>query len=146
MDTTETTKLQAALERALVALEAGDAHAAERAVRAALQETGAVQMLTPAQAARWLGVDSHYAVLGFIKSGFLPFVRDEDQIYLPFADLQQIDDHPDVALIRRLDALHREIGDFGVPDGLTEEYLEMLSATRPGTYPWQRDASRNDAA
>ncbi len=142
----ETTKLQAELERALAALEAGDTHAAERAVRAAVQETGAEQMLTPDQAARYLGVDSHYAVLGFIKTGLLPFTREDGEIRVSLAHLQRIDEHREVALIRRLDALHREIGDFGSPDGLTEEELETLSATRPGTYPWQRDASRNDAA
>lgn len=137
----ETAKLQAELERALAALEAGDTHAAERAIRAAVQETGAEQMLTPEQAARYLGVDSHYAVLGFIKTGLLPFTRENGEIHVSLVNVQRIDDDPRVKMIRRLDALHREIGDFGVPDGLNQEQLDFLSSMRPPIYPKQQDAT-----
>lgn len=145
MATTETTKLQAELAHALAALEAGDTHAAERAVRAALQETGAAQMLTPEQAARWLGVDSHYSVLGFIKTGLLPSEREDGQVRVSFAHLQEIDDDPRVQQIRTLDALHWEIGDFGVPDELSQEQLDFLSSMRPPIYPKHEQPSPDGA-
>lgn len=139
MATTETTKLQAALERALVALEAGDVHAAERAVRAALQETGVEQMLTPAQAARWLGIQLPEIVSLWYKQGFLEGKREDEHFRIPLSELERVDDSPEVRGIRAADAAHDASREFGVEEGLTQEEMDMLSATRPGILPWQRE-------
>jgi len=43
-----------------------------------------------------------------------------------------------VRAIRAADKLHDVSAAFGVPEGLSDEEMEQLSAARPGRLPWQR--------
>jgi len=43
-----------------------------------------------------------------------------------------------IRMLRALDKALDEIEDFGSPDGLTEEEMEILHASRPGTPPSER--------
>jgi hypothetical protein len=81
------------------------------------------------QARRLLGVRSVNTVKRWIELGILAGRWDErsGRWQIPLAD------------VLRLRGTHHALSDAGGED-LTEEELGLLSATRPGTFPWQRDA------
>ncbi len=79
------------------------------------------------QARRLLGVRSFDTVERWIELGILAGRRDErsGQWQVPLAE------------VLRLRGMQHALAEVGGED-LTEEELETLSTTRPGTFPWQR--------
>lgn len=80
------------------------------------------------QARRLLGVRSVNTVKRWIELGILAGRWDErsGRWQIPLVD------------VLRLRGTQRAVAEAGGAD-LTEEELDLLSSTRPGTFPWQRD-------
>lgn len=79
------------------------------------------------QARTMLGVDSVDTIERWIDLGILAGDRDarSGRWRIPLADVLRLRDR------------HEALAGIGGED-LTQEELDTLSATRPGTYPWQR--------
>lgn len=80
------------------------------------------------QARKILGVGSVNTVKRWIELGILTGDWDErsERWQIPLADVLRLRDR------------HAALAGIG-GENLTQEDLDTLSATRPGTYPWQRD-------
>jgi len=123
----------------LEALQAPDANvrAAAARLKHALAESTPHDLLTTTQAAAALGVRSVNTVKYWCKSGYIHGVKRNERILIPLSEIERIKDDDRVRMIRAADRLHDETEGFG-PEGLTQEDMDSLSASRPGTLPWQR--------
>jgi len=65
-------------------------------------------------------------------NGFLSGVQRGNRTMIPLAEIER------VRAIRAADRLHDASSEFGVPEGLSNEEMQRLSAARPGRLPWQR--------
>jgi len=126
--------LQAVIEQA----EAGDTAEVVRTARKALRELDANRLLTTTEAAEALGVRSINTVKLWCRTGFLSSVQRGNRTMIPLAEIERVQNDERVRAIRAANKLHDASSDFGVPEGLTEEEMQHLSAARPGQLPWQR--------
>jgi hypothetical protein len=87
------------------------------------------------QARRLLGVRSVNTIKRWLSLGILAGHWDErsGRWQIPLAE------------VLRVRGTQRALADAG-GDDLTEEALDLISTTRPGTFPWQRDARRERSA
>ena len=134
---------RADLESSLALLQAAqssDPHVQEAAKRLqhALEEAAGPDLLTTTQAASALGVKSVNTVKYWCKIGYIHGVKRNGRTMIPLAEIERIKDDYRVRAIRATDRLHDETEDLGGPEGLSDEELQMLSASRPGKPPWQR--------
>jgi len=100
-------------------------------------------LLTSTEAARLLGVRSPNTVLLWCRTGYLHGVRRGGRTLIPLSEVERIKDGDKVRLDQVLDRLHDEAEDFGAPRGMTEDEMEMLHQSRPGTLPWERSVGDN---
>jgi hypothetical protein len=52
--------------------------------------------------------------------------------------VERIRESDPVRATRVSDQLHNRSADLGSDEGLSQEQMELLHATRPGTLPWER--------
>ena len=128
---------------------------AARALAAARGETDVVQrldqalaamepeqLLTTTQAAEFLGIRSINTLKVLARMEGLRTVQDGNRMMIQLADLERIQHSARVRGIQASDRIHAETDSLGAPDGLTEEELKMLDATRPGRPPWEREKAQ----
>ena len=108
--------------------------ALDRAVRA----LDAKRLLTPEEAAPVLGVQLPLVVELWCKKGSLQCQRTNGWWLVPLSELERFANDDEVEMIRVLDKLHDASAELGSDEGMSEEELELLSASRPGTLLWQR--------
>lgn len=130
------------IEQSLALLEtaaATDANvrAAADKLKQALCEADARGLLTTAEAAAVLGIRSINTVKRWVKTGYLQGVQRNGRTMIPVSEIARIRDDDRVRELRAASKLHQEIVDFG-GDGLTDDELRALTATRPGRPPWRR--------
>lgn len=134
---------RADLEYSLALLQAAqstDPHVQEAADRLkhALEEAAGHDLLTTTQAAAALGVKSVNTVKYWCKIGYIHGLKRNGRTLIPLSEIERIKDDDRVRVIRAADRLDDETEDLGGPEGLSDEELRALSASRPGTLPWQR--------
>lgn len=100
-------------------------------------------LLTSTEATHLLGVRSPNTVLLWCRIGYLHGVRRGGRTLIPLSEVERIKDGDKVRLDQALDRLHDEAEDFGAPRGMTEDEMEMLHQSRPGTLPWERSGGDN---
>ncbi len=130
------------LEASLALLEAtqtpdANVRAATERLKHALAESAPHDLLTTTQAAAALGVRSVNTVKYWCKSSYIHGVKRNERTLIPLSEIERIKDDDRVRMIRAADRLHDETEGFGL-DGLTQEEMDSLSASRPGTLPWKR--------
>ena len=130
------------IEQSLALLEtaaATDANvkAATDKLKRALREADRRSLLTTAEAAAALGIRSINTVKRWVKIGYINGVQRNGRTMIPVSDVERIRDDDRVRAQRALSKLQEEIADFG-GDGLTDEEMEGLRATRPGRPPWEK--------
>jgi len=104
----------------------------------ALEHIEPDRLLTSTEAARLLGVRSPNTILGWCRTGYLRGVKRGGRTMVPLTEVERIQEGDQVRLIRALDALHDQTAELGSDEGMTDEEMEMLHQTRPGTLPWER--------
>ncbi len=112
--------------------EAGNTAEVAPTAQKALQELESDRLLTTTEAAEALGVRSINTVKLWRRNGFLASVQRGNGAMIPLAEVER------VRAIRAADKLHDVSAAFGVPEGLSDEEMEQLSAARPGQLPWQQ--------
>ncbi len=130
------------IEQSLALLEtaaATDANvkAAADKLKHALREADRRGLLTTAEAAAALGIRSINTVKRWVKIGYINGVQRNGRTMIPVSEVERIRDDDRVRAQRALSKLQEEIADFG-GDGLTDEEMEGLRATRPGRPPWEK--------
>ncbi len=138
-------KLREELVQARIAAAAGDTDMTVRRLDAALQELEPEHLVTTTEAAHLLNVRSVNTVKIWCRMGYLHGVQRGGRTLIPVSEIERVHDSDQVRAIRASDAMHDEIADFGVEEGLTNEQLADLSASRPGRLPWKRDTTVVDA-
>lgn len=131
-------EMRSELQMARVRLIAGDAATAIHKIEKVLGELAPERLVTTSDATRLLGVRSEFIVRLLCREGVLKCRHDGDCTLVSLEEIDRMMDSPEVREIRELDRLHDASEAFSAPDGLTEEELADLSASQPGTLPWQR--------
>lgn len=133
-----TEQLRQDLRAVIAHAEAGDTAEVVRTAHKALQELDGDRLLTTTEAAAALGVRSINTVKLWCRTGFLVNVQRGNRTMIPLAEIERVRDSERVRAIHAADTLHDASAAFGVPDGLSAEEMEQLSAARPGRLPWQQ--------
>ncbi|MDB5058684.1 MAG: hypothetical protein JWO59_2156 [Chloroflexi bacterium] len=129
------------IERTLDLLEASgtsDAHvrAAAETLKRALRDAEARHLLTTAEAAEALGIRSINTVKRWVKTGYIQGVQRNERIMIPVTEIERIHDDDRVRALRASSQLHEEVAEFSGHEGLSDEELAGMAATRPGRPPW----------
>lgn len=126
------------LHRARERLVAGDTAAATDGIDRALEELEPARVLTPAQAAEALGVESANVVRYWCDSGFLNCGSRDGCLTIPLGEVDRVRESAEVTATRIADQYLAASAELGGPDEMSETELDDLTASRPGTLPWQR--------
>jgi hypothetical protein len=137
-----TERLRKDLQTVIEQAEAGNTAEVVRTAQKALRELDGDRLLTTTEAADALGVRSINTVKLWCRSGFLSSVQRGKRTMIPLAEIERVQNDERVQAIRAADKLHDASSNFGVPEGLTDEEMQRLSAARPGRLPWQRSPAR----
>jgi hypothetical protein len=120
---------------------AGDTATAVAEIDRALTELEPRRLLSPVEAATALGIQSDLIVVLWCRSGFLACEPTDGDPMIPVSEIERVMDSDQVEEMRVLDRLHALSSPPGGDDEITEEELEILSASRPGRLPWQPQLS-----
>jgi hypothetical protein len=133
-----TEQLRQDLQAVIAQAEAGNTAEVVRTAQKALHELRADRLLTTTEAAEALGVRSINTVKLWCRSGFLSYVQRGNRTMIPLGEIERVQHDERVQASRAADRLHEASAAFGVPEGLTDDEMVRLSASRPGRLPWQR--------
>lgn len=136
--------LRGELSQARRAAESGDLAQTVRQLDKVLEHIKPDHLLTSTEAAHMLGVRSPNTILGWCRTGYIRGVRRGGRTMIPVSEVERIQEGDQVRMIRALDELHDQTADLGSDDGLTEEELELLHQSRPGTLPWERGSCESE--
>jgi excisionase family DNA binding protein len=119
-------------------LEAGETAAATRKLDAALQGLEAHRLLTTSEAAEVLGIRSVNTLKALVRAEGIQTVMHGNRMMIPLVEVERLRGSERVRGIRAADRAHDAAEALGTPEGLSQEEMDSLSASRPGTPPWQR--------
>jgi len=134
--------VRAHLRAAQDQITSGDAATAVATLDRAIDDLSPDRLLTPGEAAEILGVRLELPVLWWCQSGVLTCRQIGERVMVPLSEAERLRDSDHVRAIQRSDRLHELSAEFGDDEGLSQEEMDDLEASRPGTLPWNRP-SRN---
>ena len=129
--------VRADLRAARDQLVSGDTATAVATLDRALEDLAPEPMLTPEEAAVELGIESTLPVWIWCKRDLMRCQRDGDCLRIPMSEVQRFAPSDDVRMMQIADRLHAETAELG-GEGMTDEEMEALHRSRPGTLPWER--------
>ena len=124
------------LRRAREHVLAGEAATAVAEIDRVLAELAPPRLVTPAEAAALLGVRSDLTVKLWCRKGSLQCETVDGCWMVPLGEVDRFADSDEVREVQALDRLHDLTAELG-SDEIDDEWLEDLSASRPGKLPWQ---------
>lgn len=130
-------ELRTELEKLRAQVEAGERDEAIHTIDDALRELDGDHLLTTTEAASLLHIRSVNTLKLLCRRGDIGYVMRGNRMMIPVSEIERVQDSEPVRMIQALDKAHDEIEDFGGPDGLTEDEMEILHASRPGSLPWE---------
>lgn len=116
---------------------AGDTVTAVAEIDRALAELAPRRLLSPVEAAAALGIQSDLIVVLWCRSGFLACEATDGDPAIPVSEIERVMGNDEVEEMRASDRLHDMSAGLGSDEGMSEEELEDLTASRPGRLPWQ---------
>jgi hypothetical protein len=123
-------------------LTAGEIRAATLKLDEALQELETSRLLTTTEAAEILGIRSVNTLKALVRTEDIQTVMHGNRLMIPLSEVERIHDSARVRGIRAADLAHDVAEALGVPEGMTQDEMDVLSASRPGTPPWRRKQER----
>ncbi len=133
----DTATVRLDLERARQAACWGDTAGVVATLDHALAQIDADQLLTTMEAAHLLGIRSPNTILIWCRTGYLQGVKRGGRTLVPLREVERIRESDPVRATRVSDQLHDLSADLGNAEGLSQEQMDLLHATRPGTLPWE---------
>ncbi len=130
-------ELRTELEKLRGQVESGNTDAAIRTIDEAIKELNGDQLLTTTEAASLLHIRSVNTLKLLCRRGDIQYVMRGNRMMIPMSEIDRVQESEPIRMLRALDKAHDEIEDFGSPDGLTDEEMEILHASRPGRLPWE---------
>jgi hypothetical protein len=128
----------------------GDLAQVVHTVDRALHTLAGDQLATTTEAAQLLGIRSVNTLKLLVRRSGIRYELHGNRMMIPLAELERIQDSPEVRGIRASDRAHDAAEDLGAPQGLTPAQMEELQAARPGRLPWEPSPppapSRDEAA
>ena len=130
--------LRERLEEARACVAKGETEEALRRIDETLGYLGEPALLTLEEGADFLNVRSLMIFKLLLQSEGVATVKRDGVVLVPLRELERIYDNERVRGIRASDAVHDELDRaFGTRE-MTQEELDILEASRPGMYPWER--------
>jgi hypothetical protein len=134
----DTATVRLALERARQAARQGDMECVVQTLDHALAQIDADRLLTTMEAAQLLGIRSPNTILAWCRTGYLHGVKRGGRTLVPLSEVERIREGDAVRATHVSDQLHDQSVDLGSDEGLSQEEIDLLHATRPGMLPWER--------
>jgi|SRR5689334_24168510 len=136
------TELRKVIEEIRMHAQDGNVDEVIRAADHALHALDGDQLLTTTQAAELLGIRSVNTLKLLVRSSGIGYEMRGNRMMIPLAELQRIQNSPEVRGIHASDRLHDASAELGTDEGLSGEQLEDLTLSRPGWLPWKAHGSR----
>lgn len=131
-------ELRERLEEVRAYVAKGDTEEALREIDATICYLGEPKLLTLEEAADFLNVRSLYTLRSLLHLEGVAVVKRDGAVLIPLRELERIYNSERVRGIRASDAVHDELDRaFGTGE-MTQEEMDILEASRPGTNPWER--------
>lgn len=107
---------------------------AREAVDRILSHLQPQEMVTTTEAARLLGIRSINTVKALVIGQRIPHSKAGNRMMIPLCEITKLQDSQWVRYFQESERAHEEMG--GEP--MTQEEMDILSESRPGTLPWKR--------
>ena len=125
------------LEAIQASAKAGDLDQVVQHVDSALHALDGSRLLTTTEAAELLGIRSVNTLKLLVLRLGVPYARHGNRMMLPLSEIERLHESAEVRGIRASDRAHDAVAVLG-GDGLSQDELDALSQSRPGTVPWQQ--------
>ena len=129
--------LRAVLARAQHAAHDGNIPAVLKELARAVAAVDADRLLTTTEAAHLLGIRSPNTILAWCRTGYVQGVKRGGRTLVPLSEVERIRSEDRVRATKAADQLHDRSAEIGSEGALTEDEMETVHATRPGTLPWE---------
>jgi hypothetical protein len=134
-----TEELRERLEQIRAQVAAGATEEALRQIDAALQAIPRPRLLTMEEAAHVLGIRSPLIAELLLGLEGVKLTERGDEVLAELGEVERVFDSERARMTRADDKVHDMLEDFGGRTEMTEEELENLHLSRPGTLPWERE-------
>ena len=133
------TELRDVLDRIEQMIENREYDAIPDVIAQAKRELTEDRYVTTTQAKELLGIGSVNTVKAMVAQGEIRGVtKHGNRTMIPLSEIQRLQDSEIVRGIQASDRAHDASAMLGNDAGMSDEELEILSASRPGKSPWQQ--------
>jgi excisionase family DNA binding protein len=110
----------------------------EAVVQRARRDLGNERLLTTREASRCLGIGSVNTIKAMARAGKIGYVMHGSHMRIPLAEVRRAQDSAVIRDLQAMERLHDATAMLGSDEGMNDEELAALSASRPGKAPWER--------